>query len=272
MRYREVAPSPELARYVQCYWFLSGSDGAAGGVQPILPDGRMELVINLGDAFRRAIEDGWELQPQAMIVGQMGRPVVVEPTGLVDIVGVRFHPWGARAFIETPMDRFREELPGLGDVSTRLSRVVRDYEGDLRERRTVASLERMLLSAVRRQRGTDDLVESAARLIVGARGLGSVAATAREVGLTGRQLERRFLDGVGIGPKRLSRILRFQQALMASLEQSKPNWARIAARCGYFDQTHLIRDFREFSGYSPTTLQLNEDSLTALMLAADVDR
>jgi len=153
-----------------------------------------------------------------------------------------------------------------------VSRVVKDYEGDLREGRTVASLERMLLSAVRRHRGTDDLVEFAARLIVGARGLGSVAATAREVGLTGRQLERRFLDGVGIGPKRLSRILRFQQALMASLEQSKPNWARIAARCGYFDQTHLIRDFREFSGYSPTTLQLNEDSLTALMLAADVDR
>ena len=272
MIYREFAPSSELGRYIQCYWSLSGTEGAAGGVQPILPDGRMELVLNLGDAFRKAIEGRWERQPNAMIVGQMGRPVVVEPAGLVDIVGVRFHPWGARAFIEAPMDRFNSVLPGVDDVSTVLSRVVKDSEGELRERRTVAALERMLLSALRHRRRTDDLAESAARLIVGTRGLASVSATAREVGLTGRQLERKFLDVVGIGPKRLCRILRFQGALMASQQQSNANWAEIAARCGYFDQAHLIRDFREFSGHAPTALQLNETSLTALILAAGVDQ
>jgi len=269
LKYREVSPGPELARYVQCYWFLSSVEAATGEVQPILPDGRMELVLNLGDHFRRANERGWERQPPVMVVGQMGGPVVVQPTGSADIVGVRFHPWGASAFIDVPMAHFRDQLPSLDDVSGKLSRLIKDHRAELLERRSIGSLERVLQNALRAQRRPNDPVEWAARLMVRSRGTASVSAIASEVGLTGRQLERRFVDAVGIGPKRLCRLLRFQEALRVAQEESKPNWADIAARSGYFDQAHLIRDFSEFSGASPAALQLSETSLTALMLAED---
>jgi len=267
LNYREVSPGPALARYVQCYWFLSSAERETGEVQPILPDGRMELVLNLGNHFRRVIESGWERQPPVMVVGQMGGPVVVEPTGAVDIVGVRFHPWGAGAFIDAPMAQFRDQLSSLDDVSGKLYRLIKDNQSELLERRSIASLERVLQSALRVQRNSNDLAERAARLIVSSRGATSVSAIASEVGLTGRQLERRFVAAVGIGPKRLCRLLRFQEALRVAQEQSRPNWAEIAARSGYFDQAHLIRDFSEFSGASPAALQLSETSLTALMVA-----
>ena len=70
-------------------------------------------------------------------------------------------------------------------------------------------------------------------------------------GISGRQLERWFLQQVGIGPKFLLRILRFQQALQAATGGARPDWAAIAADHGYFDQAHLIRDFRKFTGHTP---------------------
>src|SRR5262249_54820410 len=163
VKYREVIPSQELGRYIQCYWFLSsGGAPAAGDVQAILPDGRMELVLNLGDPFRRATDNGWQRQPLTMVVGQMGGPVVVEPTGMVDIIGIRFHPWGARAFIDGPLIRFRDELPGLDDVSGGLPRLIKDHDAELRERRRIASLEGILLRALIRRKKTDDSVDRAA--------------------------------------------------------------------------------------------------------------
>src|SRR5262249_29709825 len=149
----------------------------------------------------------------AMVVGQMGGPVVVEPTGTVDIVGVRFHPWGASAFIDAPMVQLRDQLPSLGDVSGKLSRLIKDHRAELLERRSTGSLERVLQNALRVQRKPNDSVEWAARLMVSSRDTASVSEIASEVGLTGRQLERRFVDAVGIGPKRLCRLMRFQEAL-----------------------------------------------------------
>jgi transcriptional regulator GlxA family with amidase domain len=73
------------------------------------------------------------------------------------------------------------------------------------------------------------------------------------MGISGRQLERRFMSEVGLGPKLLCRILRFQQVFPA-VERADKNWARIAADCGYYDQAHLIRDFRQFAGQTPSVL------------------
>jgi transcriptional regulator GlxA family with amidase domain len=81
----------------------------------------------------------------------------------------------------------------------------------------------------------------------------SVDRVAHDLGMSGRQLERRFMSDVGLGPKLLCRILRFQQVFRA-VERSDVNWAKIAVECGYFDQAHLIRDFRQFAGQSPGAL------------------
>ncbi|HEY6329446.1 MAG TPA: helix-turn-helix domain-containing protein [Blastocatellia bacterium] len=72
-------------------------------------------------------------------------------------------------------------------------------------------------------------------------------------------------------PKRLARVLRFQNALAMSRQQMTLQWARIAANCGYFDQSHMARDFREFGGDSPASLELAPASLTAVAVAAQPD-
>jgi AraC-like DNA-binding protein len=74
----------------------------------------------------------------------------------------------------------------------------------------------------------------------------------REVGWSRRHLAARFREQVGLAPKVLARILRFQHALGLAGQSPSPSWAEIAAMSGYFDQAHLIRDFRALAGCSPT--------------------
>src|SRR6185436_21146188 len=84
------------------------------------------------------------------------------------------------------------------------------------------------------------------------------ASVARWLGISTRQLERRFKDRVGISPKLFSRMQRFQRVFRA-IGGGRPDWARVAVECGYHDQAHLIRDFRDFAGETPAVLLAGDD-------------
>jgi AraC-like DNA-binding protein len=81
-----------------------------------------------------------------------------------------------------------------------------------------------------------------------------VGALARQIGISQRHFIEVFTDEVGVAPKLFCRIQRFHQALSAVQESGSVNWAHLSANCGYFDQSHLIRNFLEFSGLTPDYL------------------
>ena len=89
----------------------------------------------------------------------------------------------------------------------------------------------------------------------------SVDQLANEAGVSSRQLERRFLREVGVGPKLLGRIIRFQQVFRA-VEHRNAAWAEVAVECGYYDQAHLIRDFNQFAQQTPAVLFSSQSALT----------
>src|SRR5207245_3233041 len=99
--------------------------------------------------------------------------------------------------------------------------------------------------------------------LIRTRGRASVTAIARRTGSTPRHLQRRFAARVGVTPKTLARILRFQNTLRHRAAQGGRDWLRIAIDCGYTDQSHLIRDYAEFSGETPVGLRAAEGELSA---------
>src|SRR5437016_904216 len=102
MDYREYPPAPDLAPFVRCYWTLHGSP-EPGATERLLPDGRLELAIHLGDPFDRVFSPGLrERQHRALFIGQQDKHVLLEPSGLVSVFGVCFHPDGAAAFARWP--------------------------------------------------------------------------------------------------------------------------------------------------------------------------
>jgi AraC-like DNA-binding protein len=92
------------------------------------------------------------------------------------------------------------------------------------------------------------------RLITGAAELPRVDVLAKEVGISARHLRRAFEDVVGMGPKEFARIVRFLRAVRASEQTAAPDWGAIAAAVGYYDQSHLITEFKALTGSTPRAL------------------
>jgi AraC-like DNA-binding protein len=197
---------------------------SGGGAERVLPDGTCEIVLNRGDPFRH---EG-RVQPRAMVVGQLARFMEIEPMGAVDLVGIRFRPGGLFPFLRAPMRELTGTWADLRDVDRSL--------------RLEDGIEEALLARLRPLNGA-----VAAAVAAIERGEQRIDRVAGEAGVNPRRLERMFLREVGLPPKALARIARFQGVLRGS-----GDWAAVAQRCGYYDQAHLIRDFREFAGESPT--------------------
>jgi AraC-like DNA-binding protein len=263
MYYREIQPIPFLAAFVECFWTLE-SDAGAEPAQPerLLPDGCVELILNFGERFREHKKDGrQEHQPRHLLVGQMTQPVLISATGSVELLGIRFHPGGTFPFFRIPMRELTNQVVDLEALAKEFQHdLVRSVDASPTLPLKVAAVERLLAERASRCQPDSRVVGLAAR-IVQRRGQVSVDQLAIAAGVSSRQLERRFLLEVGIGPKLLCRILRFQQIFRA-VERNDEGWAAVAADCGYYDQAHLIRDFREFTRQTPVALFEESSALT----------
>jgi len=215
-----------------------------GAEQRVVPDGRSELIVNLGQSYESLQRGQWQRQPQAFVAGQITGPLLLRSRGDTRIFGVRFHPHGASQVLKMPMPDVTGSFVDLqgfsgGDPS---------FEGQ------IAQFEK--LAGVREDE--DLLVTHAVSRMVDAGGIVEIAAFAAMAGISCRQFERRFLSLVGLPPKLFCRIQRFQK-IFAALEQPGTNWVNAAIECGYYDQAHLIRDFKEFTGRTPSVFFTEAD-------------
>jgi len=235
LTYREHAPPPALAGAVRSFWTLRG-DGASATPDRILPDGAFELVFHLGDPF---VRDG-AAQPRAMLVGEIRRPTLVHATANADVLGVSFHVGGASEFFAMPMRELRDQIVPLEELG-----VITDGDPSPSARL------RMTLHALAKHRRPENALAKAAVRIIRARG-GNVRM--RELsallGPSERTIERGFDDCVGMTPKVFARLTRFH-ALLANPERD----------AGYVDDSHLIHDFREFSGTTPSQFRQEQNAI-----------
>jgi len=262
MHYREHHPKAPLNRYVECFWILESETlPDSPTTERILPDGCVELILNFGARFLRHTETKQSLQPLNFLVGQMTGPVFISPTGTVRLLGLRFHPGGTVPFFSVPIQELTDQIVELGSLASRFESELMAVGSDLKSMdERIAAIETLLISYVLRIK-TEPSAILLARKIVDCGGIVSVDQLANETGISARQLERRFLSEVGIGPKLLSRIVRFQQVFRA-VEKCDGAWAPVAVECGYYDQAHLIRDFNQFAQQTPAVLFAEQSELT----------
>ncbi len=258
MEYFEGVPREELRPFVRAVWSLRAAADPGGGLDRIVPDGCPEIVVNRADRFRRLTAGGGSHeQARILLVGPLRRAIEIAPTGVVDLLGVRFEPGGLFALLGTPVHELADVDLALRIAAPRLRDELVDAARDRDPVRALREIEVALLKALerrgRRVRGGTGLVGSAVRLVrSGPGGIGGPDGLAARLGIGRRALERTFRQEVGLSPKLYARIDRLQRVL-ASLEHAGPDprWAQLALRHGYFDQSHLIRDFRLLAGSTP---------------------
>jgi AraC-like DNA-binding protein len=253
MHYRELPPAPALRAYIRCYWTLQAPANSDAAPQRVLPDGCVEIVINLGARFIRCLPSGAEVQPHVLVIGPTTRHVTIAPTGHVRLIGIRFAPGGAFPFLSVPPRELRDEAPSLDDVAPPIEPDVIDQLATAAFAAEASILDRALGRRLARSRRlTDRRVAQAVDATFAARHPLPVDALVALTGLGPRQIERTFRANVGFGPKTLCRLARFQRVVRAIEPANRPSWAQLAAHHGYVDQSHLAREFREFAGTTLT--------------------
>jgi AraC-like DNA-binding protein len=240
-------------------------------MHPVFPDGCAEIVLNLGPPAREILPSGRSVvQPAALFVGQMTRPVRLAPGRRLCMIGVRLAPWGAAVLLGDEGVRVRDDTAALDELRPNRFRALAErLEQCAGDREIGHTLDLALREAVARARPAT--VEAALRLgtVMESIPLGSLGEWSRHLGCSARTLERRFGSLVGLSPKEFVRVRRFQLALRLSGTSPAPTWAAVAARSGYSDQSHLARDFRQFAGAAPSVAESSSTDLSAVFVTGE---
>jgi len=239
--YVELRPRAVLAPYVRCFWSLRAHT-LAPLPHRVLPDGCLDILVELGAG-------GGGARPK--VVGAMRCARVVPLMGAVDALGIRFQPGGAHSFLRVPLHELTDGQLALGEL---WPRDAPEWEERLLSAEglaaRVAVLEELLLRRLAPE-GLEPALAQAVGLILRTRGRLPVGTLEDTLGVGTRQLERRFQRTVGLSPKVLCRISRMRHA--AWLLQARPATpgAELALAAGYYDQAHLVREFRALTGLTP---------------------
>jgi AraC-like DNA-binding protein len=248
------SPGPPLARFIAYFWELQDVPVDATG--RLVPSGTLDLVVNLREDVMRYDDPqtgGYRAYSGAVAAGAYGRYFEFANRAPASIVGVHFRPGGALPFLGVP--------PGeLADRHVDLDVLWGRAASELRERlcaaitstQRFAVLESVLRSRLQAHVPGHRVVPYALEQL--ARPGCTVAEVAASVELSRRRFTQVFTSEVGMSPKQLSRVFRFQRVKELARRAKAPDWGQLALAYGYFDQSHLINDVREFTGTTPVGL------------------
>ena len=253
MDYCEHRPTGVISSIVKCFWSIGHNGNIDAPLETVLPDGCPEIVFNLADRFQKIpVFGGIETQATTIISGQLRSRIYIRPTGRVRLFGIRFQPFGAANYLGIPMSELTDQVLPLdslvGDSGKEFEcRIAEqnDFEGQ------VFVAEDTLLNNFFKTPGNTVIAANVTERIIRTGGREPMAALCALTGLGERRLERIFSRYVGISPKAFARTIRFQNVLRNLETSTSYDLSDAAVSFGYYDQSHMIHEFREFSGMSP---------------------
>jgi AraC-like DNA-binding protein len=255
--YREFRAPLPLAEHVFCFWTQAiGSHGEFA--QRVLPDGCVDFILMNG---------------VPMVIGPWTGAYVAALAPGTKIIGARCHPGAASSLLGMPASELLNQSVPLCDVWSRANadRFAR-IAGEPSLAAQFLSMEAALLGRVNGAGPVDKATRAAIRWIA-RHPHGRIEQLSELLGLSGRQVQRRFTMAVGYGPKLFQSVLRFQRLLnLAAVAEDGWNLAGIAADAEYADQAHMTREVQRFSGDSPgASLKSSRCALRLSSLIQDAD-
>lgn len=245
--FKIIKPVLPLAPYVRYYWILQ-IDSGMPVAERTLPVGCVQMVFHRG---KRLFIKEQGLQPVSFICGQSLRFSDVVSTGKIEMVVVVFQPYTAKAFLRIPVNEFYGQNIPVDETDTELIDMAKRIEDALDADSCIYLIERFLIRRLylfpeyNLKRMSAVLNEVDAYPQIKMSRLSEIAC------LENKQFSRIFSEYVGATPKDFMRIVRMQRALYIMQRNPDISFVQLACDCGFYDQSHMIKEFRLFSGYTP---------------------
>jgi AraC-like DNA-binding protein len=238
-------PHPSLRHdFAQYVGFEERCDAPLSRLE--VPFAGAALIIALGNRWRM----NGAYERESFIAGVHDESTVVEHDGYACGLEIHFTPLGARRFLGIPGSELTNQIVELGDVLPDADELAEELYGLPTWDARFDRLEQAVLARARVAPLLPPAVELAWRRLRDTHGAAPVARIAGELGCSRRHLSKSFGAEVGLPPKALARVLRFQRAV--GLLRGGAELADVAYTCGYYDQPHFNRDFRALAGVTPS--------------------
>lgn len=255
MRYNKFKPAPLLHDFVECYYsWQSGDTLVTDLVVESPPSGFCSIVFNCGsDYFLQNKKHERLLVPLHFVAGQSIYSYKLFFNGPISMVGIVFKPTALATLFQLPTYEYTEERINLAkvfvkrhvdDLADRIRQVERDED-------KVKLLEEFVLHHYEKNKPQPDYIDHAANLIVEKNGLLNVGDLMKDIYMSRRNFERRFFKKVGLSPKYYARIRRIGYLMNLIAGKKQVDWASVFSECEFYDQSHFIKDFLEFTGRTP---------------------
>lgn len=258
-----------LAPWVDCFWMIRSSHRRKGCLRMrVLPDGCMDLIFVSGKPLHVVQSDlTTRALPPAFGAGPMKRALVVLLSPATNVFGVRFAPGGAFPFLRIPLHELAEQQVPLAELfGTDGDELAEQVAGEEFPAGKFGLIETALLRRGGRAEHLPGWLSATLDASRHCSALPSITVLARIVGLSPRQLERNFQMRIGLSPKRFCRIVRLKRLVGILKSSREPGWAETAAAADYYDQAHLIHEFRDLGGVTPRQFWHEDSDLDVAFL------
>ena len=253
--YHIAKPSFPLSLFVKQYWSIDDClpDGKEH-IQRIIPNGLMDLTFYFGSR-PTALDKNKHLQENSILNGQQKSFYDIIVSGKLSMFSISFQPYGAKMFFDVPSNKFFDQNVPLKYL---VKHTITELEHSLYEATSfegkICIVEKFLMSQLRinfKEYEINRIAQSIA-LINHAKGMITIETLYTASFLSRKQYERTFLIYIGTSPKQFLRTVRFQNTLNEKQKNKKISLTELAYNCGYYDQSHMIYDYKLLSGKTPS--------------------
>lgn len=239
--YKEYEPPVSLKPYLVCYWsyFLEPSNITIESPPPIIPDGCIDIIFDLN----------CPINLNSFVVGAMTTPITNNKTNLI---GVRFKPGAAHSFLKIPVheitDKIIEYQEFAGYAEDNLSTQLAEINST---NKRISFLNQLFLNKLVGLTPIEPIVSQAIYLITQTDGKNNISQISNHLGWSRQHLTRKCLKFVGVGPKFLSQVVRVKRVIKSYKTKRFHNWSQLSIDGGYYDQSHMINEFKKITGLTP---------------------
>lgn len=254
MIYQKFRPCEALQQFVECYFIWESFDEVDNFVVESPPTGFCSIVFNCGGSYFLQNKKYERLAvPRQFIAGQSIYSYKLFLAGKISVAGIVFKPTALSSIFNLPTHEYTEERVLLSSVfrSFFLDPFIYKIENATGANLKVKHLEEFVLAHYNNDKPKPDYIDKAANLIVDKNGMVNITDIMKDVFMSRRSFERNFFKKVGLSPKYYARIRRISYLLNLIAGRKKVDWPDLFNQCEFYDQSHFIKDFVEFTGRTP---------------------